>query len=390
VPEVPIMSETRSPSRREILVAGVGLGGAGPTGAYPGSACAHPRRSAPLESDADLLDAGLARLHAQFPDPNVHRANHVPMVIEALGALGRADAIAPWLDENLGDHAPSTDPIRPIDSEHWRELLGRPERYSDWRAFFIAELETDDWRVVLKRWVARFTPGLPGAATHGVIRTGHAVRSLAARDSAIRRKELATGLAYWAVNYEELPWDGRVAPEKSVADALARVEARLPEREPPRGNIVTGLRALAETPSFLPVAGLVDDRDPERTLGEMAPLFARLYLRNPERRIAFTHAITAPSALRLLAPHLDEESVRAATRRAWQAAAGIYVVYGDPRLSAPAPRAPVGREELVARTVENGGAHSIKLTEACLREEAVSPDPILLAAAADAGAEMNG
>jgi hypothetical protein len=216
------------------------------------------------------------------------------------------------------------------------------------------------------------------------------VRSLGARDCAVRRAELATGLAYWAVNYVELPWDGSVAPERSVAEALARVQPRLPALEPPQGDIDTGLHALAGTPSFLPVAGLVDVSDPLRTLGEMASAFARLYLRNPERRIAFTHSITAPSALRLLAPHLDEETVRTATRFAWQAAAGIYVVYGDPRTSMPAERAPLPREALVAACVANGGAHSIKLTEACLRVEALTHDPILFQVARDAGEAMHG
>jgi hypothetical protein len=176
-----------------------------------------------------------------------------------------------------------------------------------------------------------------------------------------------------------------------VAEALARVQTRRPALEPPQGNIVTGLGSLAATPTFRSVAGLVDVRDPARTLGEMATAFARLYLCNPERRIAFTHAVTAPSALRLLAPHLDEGTVLAATRYAWQAAAGLYVVYGDPR--APEPEGGTGameRSSLVAACVENGGAHSVKLTEACLREHALSPDPILLAAAHDAGASMQG
>jgi hypothetical protein len=216
------------------------------------------------------------------------------------------------------------------------------------------------------------------------------VRSLAARDNRVRRAELATALAYWAVNFVELPWDGSLAPEKSVADALTKVQPRLPALEPPQGDIDTGLGALAATPSFLPVAGLVDVDDPLRALGEMSSSFARLYLCNPECRIAFAHTITAPSALRLLAPHLDEETVLAASRRAWQAAAGIYVVYGDPRKTLPAEPARRSRKVLVDACVANGGAHGIKLTEACLREEAWTHDPILFAVARDACESMHG
>jgi len=380
-------------TRREFLAGGVFMAGVGMTKAARGQARAARASGAHVDAPDALdgaLDGALERLQAGYPNTNVHLANHVAMVVEALSVLGRPDAIAPWIDENLEHFVPDTEAQGRVDRDHWRDSLGKAELYADWRELFLAELGSDDWKDVVRRWVPRFVPGLAGAATHGVIRTGHAVRSLGARDCAIRRAELATGLAYWAVNYEELPWDGSLAPEKSVAAALARVEPRLPAHEPPQGNIVTGLRALADTPSFRPVAGLVDVSDPLRTLAEMSSAFAPLYLRNPDRRIAFTHTITAPSALRLVAPLLDEETVVTATRFAWQAAAGIYVVYGDPRLAAPAERAPVSREALISACVTNGGAHPIKLTEACLREEALTHDPILLAAARDAGEAMHG
>ncbi len=382
------------PSRRQVMAAGASLAGLGLTSFLGGSACAQTRAAPPeprprATAGDELLDQALERIAARFPDANIHRSNHAPMVSEALATLGRPEAIAPWLDAHLDDFERSRLERRPIEREHWREALGHTERYADWQASFLAEIEADGWPAVLRRWVPRLAPGLAGVATHGVIRTGHGARGLGLRDSPIRRLELATGLAYWAANHEQLPWDGSTPPgEKSVEAALARVETRLPAREPPRGNIVTGLRALRETPSFAPVAGWIDTSDPERTLTEMASAFARLYLRNPEHRIAFTHAVTAPSSLRLLAPYLDEETVRSGVRYAWQAAAGLYVVYGDPRRPAREARASGEREALVARAIESGGAHAIKLTEACLREEALSHDPVLLAAAEDAGESL--
>jgi hypothetical protein len=339
---------------------------------------------------ADALDAALERVQAAHPTLQVHRSNHAPMVVEALAELGRADAIAPWVEHHLGAVGPDAKPSGRVGAEHWREALAQADLFPDWRELILAELRAEDWKDVVRRWVPRFVPGLPAVATHGVIRTAHAARALGARDNEVRRAELATGLAYWAVNYEELPWDGSRAPAASVAEALAKVQRRQPEQPAPRGNIVTGLRALAETPSFLPVAGFVGTSDPERALGEMASAFARLYLQNPAHRIAFTHAITAPSALRLLAPLLDEETVIAATRYAWQAAAGLYVVYGTPQPAERSEQATLGRAELVQACVDNGAAHSIKLTEACLREEALSGDPILLAAAQDAGQALEG
>ena len=371
-----------SSTRREFLLTGAALAGAS-------LARGAPQTIGTTSSAADLLDAGLARVEALFPSQNVHRSSHAPMVIEALAVLGRADAIQPWLDENLDREPADARASVAIEPAHWREFAGRPERFADWRAHFLAELRAGDWRTVVRTWAPRFIPWLAGAATHGVIRTGHAARALAQQDNEVRRRALATGLAYWAVNYEELSWDGTSAPEKNVADALARVELRRPVREPPQGNFVTGLRTLRDEPSFRAVAGWIDLRDPSHTLSEMASAFARLYLANPERRVAFTHAITAPSALRLLASHLDEETVRTATRYAWQAAAGLYVVYGLPGAKPTVPSV-LSPADVIVRCVENGGAHAIKLTESCLREEALSHDSILLAAARDAAENMAG
>lgn len=368
-------------SRRGILRLGIGAAAAA-IGAGDMSADREPA------DDGDALDRALERLHATVTSDTHFLSNHVPMAVEALDTLGRADAIASWGDAHL-EPTDSDPPDRvPVLEEDWRVALGRPERFLDWRASFRRWLEDDDWRAVLKRWGARLVPGLAGVATHGVIRTAHATRALGRRDVPIRRLELATALAYWAAFYEELPWNGEIAPEHSVAGALARVTPRLPEREPPRGNIVAGLRALGDMPSFAPVAGLVDARDPEEALSQITAAFAGVFLRNPGRRVHFTHAITAPSALRLVAPYLDEETVVRGTRFAWQAAAGLYVVYHDPRNEAPAPAAPLTRDALVARAVDNGDAHAIKLTEACLREEAIAPDARRLAAAADGAAGL--
>lgn len=364
-------------SRRELVAGGAALAGLG----WVGSARASARTS---PSDDDLLDAGLARLAARFPDVRIHRSNHAPMVAETLWTLGRADAIAPWLDANLDAFERDERARRPIDREGWRAALGDGDRNADWQVFFLAELERDGAPAVLRAWVPRLAPGLAGVATHGVIRAAHAARALAARDCEIRRFELACGLAYWASNYEELPWDKSVAPAPSVEAALATVAPRRPAHEAPGGNIVSGLRVLRETPSFLPVGGRIDVRDPAATLSAMAATFARVYLSNPERRIAFTHAVTAPSALRLLAPYLDDETLQAGVRYAWQAAAGLYAVYHDPRGRAPEERAVLERDVLVATALETGGAHAIKLTEACLREHALAPAPVLLAAARDA------
>jgi hypothetical protein len=72
-----------------------------------------------------------------------------------------------------------------IERSQWRAALGprvgaatwesSNARWGDWKEFFIAELSEPRWQDVLDLWVGRLVPGMSGAATHGAIRTAHAV-----------------------------------------------------------------------------------------------------------------------------------------------------------------------------------------------------------------------
>ena len=56
-----------------------------------------------------------------------------------------------------------------------------------------------------------------------------------------------------------------------------------------------------------------------------------------------------------------------------------------PPQDTPSIKAPEeDHQDLIDRAVAAGGAHSIKFTEACLREYALNPNPVYLAAARDA------
>jgi len=88
-----------------------------------------------------------------------------------------------------------------ISAEDWRAALGGRGRFADWSAFFGQELREAPWREVLDRWVGRLAPGFCAAATHGVIRVGHAARSLAEGETAPRLRELADAFASSAATY---------------------------------------------------------------------------------------------------------------------------------------------------------------------------------------------
>ncbi len=173
------------------------------------------------------MDDALEILSAYGPDLSNGLTNHAPMAAEALCALGRPAAVIPWIERYRKGMASRPSARERIARAHWRSALARPQRVADWSAFFEEELHAASWRDVLDRWAGRLAPGICASATHGVIRVGHAVRSLAASESPRRVRELADGLAYWAANYQELPANPRAAPS-TCCRPLDAARARLP------------------------------------------------------------------------------------------------------------------------------------------------------------------
>jgi questin oxidase-like protein len=333
----------------------------------------------------DVLNESLSRLAVTGPEFGGGLSNHGPMAAEALVRLGRADDVGSWLDGYIKrlDEAPR--PSDRITGENWRAALGDPRRVADWEAYFRAEMVEAGWHDVLNRWWPRLVPGLAAGATHGIIRTSHAARSLADADTAgadiaERRGELARGLGYWAARYTALPG----TPGTGGALDLPAALRGLPKAAeiPQRGLIADTLAAgLARQPGF-PAAmrALRPPADVSADLLALAREFTRIFLRyGREQPIALLHAVTAPVAARSVLPLLDESAARSTYDALWQLGAAMYAVYTGALTPEPLPAGPPQPSDaLVDRAVVNGDEHAIKLTEACLRLYAETPDPVLL------------
>lgn len=326
-----------------------------------------------------LVDCG-----PEFGDNGL--SNHGPMAAEALAAMGRGDEVEGWVARYRKrlDARPAN--VRPVAGEAWPEALGDLARVSDWEDFFTGQVDSHPWREVLEAWVPRLAPGMMAGATHGLIRTAHAVRSLAANETSRERKaELVAGLAYWAARYQVLP--GRLGPADSrlASEALSSLPIMPGHLRNPRpANIMT---SVAELDSFPPFGVAIDLAAPGDDLSawisDLTTTMAHLYLQNARpASIPYVHTVTAPSALRMIAPHVSVATATTAARYAWQACAAIHSRSHSPH-EIEMPEELPAKEELIDRAVFSGDEHAIKFTEACLREYALNPDPAFLAGALD-------
>jgi hypothetical protein len=329
------------------------------------------------------LDDALEILSPYGPELTNGNFNHAPMVVEALCALGRPDAVFPWVEAYRPRLTPRGSAGEAIDWSQWRAHLGRRDSFPAWSRLFAAELGDEPWRSVFDRWAARLAPGYSGAATHGAIRVGHAVRGLAEAETRVRLRELADALASWAASYSELPTTSAAHPRLSPRAALAAVPIVPPERRPP-GNITIALNRLVEFPEFAPMIDLVDLGDDLGTVvADLAELFAHVYLANARDTrtfIVFVHAVTAVHALGNMLPHVGETTAGLLARHAWQAGCGLYAAFGGaPPREAIEPGDDDGRA-LIDHAVANRDEHVVKFTEACAARHKIAPSPAYHAA----------
>lgn len=336
-------------------------------------AAENPERATAILATDNWLDDGLRALESFGPVLSNGLTNHAPMVIEAMSAMGHGDCIEAWIGAYRSQMRPWPPFEQPNDLADWRANLGQPLLVSAWRSYFLEQLAATPWRSVVQLWVPRLAPGAVSAALHGLIRVGHAVRSLCQCESEPRLHELAGALATWAASYQELTTKRGANGTLTPAEALARIDL-VPEHERRNGGaITTALTALEGLPNFAAAIDLPaldgDLKSVNHTFGE---LFAEVFLANahtPLTAIVFTHGITGFAAIEPLLPLLSRADGATLVRYVWQASAGLYSCYGEAQpWSVPKGRpAPIAVSRLTEDAIEHGDDHVIKLTEACVR-----------------------
>ncbi|MEU4222586.1 hypothetical protein, partial [Actinoplanes sp. NPDC026623] len=246
------------------------------------------------------LDEVYERVQKTGPERDGWLSNHAPMAAEAMVRHGYARGVHRWVDDYWDRLEERPRGISPISAPEWRDPLGDPVRTGDWLSYFGRELAADPWRVVLARWWPRLLPGIAAGATHGVIRTGHAVRALLDAETGPRVGELGQGLAYWAARWQPLaPPGAGPYPRTDPRTALDGVP-RVPDQ---RFGIRARLAQLADLRRWPEVAGAVPGApgsDAAERLAAIVDAAVRQHSRYGHGSpVMLVHAATAPNAVLL-------------------------------------------------------------------------------------------
>jgi hypothetical protein len=307
--------------------------------------------------------------------------NHGPMAAEVLVRRGRGEVLDRWVDRYARRLEQMPAPTGPITD--WREALGG--RIGDWSVFFEAELREQPWQQVLATWWPRLLPGIVAGATHGVIRTAHAVRALTAGSVApdgAALAELAHGLAFWAARYRAVP---KATDPASTLDPGAALDAavRIPDRT---GPVAARFGQLAEHPDWPgSLAALRAPRDPDDAQRLLAGLVDAATVRYLDyghaSPILLVHTATAPNAVLHSLPQLPRELWIPSLAAVWSASAAITAAYA-PAAGTPPPMSTVDdADAALDQAVDHGDEHVIKFTDTALEVYDRTGDPAALAAA---------
>ena len=351
-------------------------------------------------SGTGTLDEAYQRLHATGPEFDGWLSNHGPMAAEAMVRRGQSDLVHRWLDgymARLEEFPRGSGPIGP----NWRDALGDPRRIADWTAYFDREVIEQPWQQVLEAWWLRLLPGVAAAATHGVIRVGHAVRALREDgEDADHRAELAHGLAYWAARWQPVPGVPAAGPPPVAAPvgggepagpAAAGALAAVPRIADQSGGVRDRLARLASLPGW--PAAVAAPQIPASAealqpwLASLVDAAATRYLwYGHGEGVMLVHSATAPNAILRTLPALDQQLWAPSVAAAWAAAAALTAIYApavpaEPTAAPDPPGGPQAAQETFARAVEHGDEHVIKFADTAADAYARTGNPDVLAAA---------
>ncbi|MDJ1132908.1 questin oxidase family protein [Streptomyces iconiensis] len=346
------------------------------------------------------LDEALVRLHASGPERMGWLSNHAPMAVEALVRHGEAPAVHRWIDRYRDKLEDMPGHESPVTDANWREALGDPRRLADWTRYFALRIAEHPWRAVLAEWWPRLLPGISGAATHPVIRTGHAVRTLLSEggDTEPRRTELAHALGYWAARHHVLTGIGRL-PAPTTAGAALEAVPLVADRSGGIQERLARITALPDRPVRVPFgaegalggegalgsegvpgsegrSGAASGAGPAGTEGVSPAEAAREVLvelvRVATHRYAthahgepvmLVHAATAPNAVLRTLPALPSELWAPSVDAAWAASAAVTASYGPGEGGVASASGGLTAREAFARAAAHGDEHAIKLAD---------------------------
>jgi len=304
--------------------------------------------------------------------------NHLPMALVAKSGLGASsEELRRFATRYEVRLAPRNDVDTQLTAATWRSAIGRAGSFKDLCDYFLSAVNDQGPEATLQRHLDALTPGICGAAFHGVIRLAYALELSSP-------SRIAAGLAYLAESAVPL---GAPLTSHSSSDTVSEVLAQLSSshqfgRLPSRGLISDEMLDVAAMEPFRNVVARC--RLDENTVDDLRRAALILYATAGD--FTSLHAVTGVEALTALRPFAQD--VKSFDASCVVGVAAAYATVGAPPFASPeqlsqfstANHATV--DDVAAVGAMSDDEHVSKLVYTSLRLRATTNDELYLAVAA--------
>jgi len=292
-------------------------------------------------------------------------SNHLPMAVHALDKLGASKelqkAFSQHYQKRLEPIADSEDLIL-NDWSEVNEYLGQGQHYLPLKRYFAQQIANTSSQEVLETHLPYLIPGIGAAAFHGVIRLGHGIE-------AENSDEIASALAYWAMDFLPLSWPSKSSLSKE--NFATTLSTCLTKVDWPKGRLgdflITGdMKAVLDHPNFDQL--VIQPSQEHLSLEDIESAVIDLYLATKD--FAILHGVTGCYGARVILPYVQDP--QQLIGYLWQALIMVWLGKGmqgadpTPHLQAAKEAPPWTEKEIAALAVQSMNDHTIKLTAACL------------------------
>lgn len=316
------------------------------------------------------LQSLLTKFNTLPPTYNNGLANHLPMALHSLQALGadssRMDAFASfYVAAHYADAEPrDTSAEAPLE---WLSLRGKDTAFPQLSAWFERAISERGSAAVLRETLPSLITDVSAAAFHGVIRTAHAVQ-------AQHEAEIAQGLAYWAMSWKPLR-PPTTAPPASELLSLAEWSSRLcgaaKQWTSGRAGLITDRMNVANDSDVYNqlAAALVPAPTERLRIEEFARFALESYITS--RNFVVLHMVTGMRALRVLLPWIDNATLATLQPLLAQTICAAYLAAEARPFHSRLATPPHTWEAVVRVALDSKDEHVVKLIHACREESSV-------------------
>jgi hypothetical protein len=304
--------------------------------------------------------------------------NHLPMALVAKSGLGASsEELRRFATRYEVRLAPRNDVDTQLTSATWRSAIGQVGSFEVLCDYFMSAISDEGSDATLRGHLDALSPGISGAAFHGVIRLAYALESSSP-------SRIAAGLAYLAESAVPL---GEPLTSHSSSESVIEVLAQLSSSHefvglPSRGLISEEMADVATMDPFRNAVATC--RLDANTIDDLRRAALILYATKGD--FTSLHAVTGVEALTALRPYAQD--VTGFDAACVQGVAAAYATVGAPPFASPEQLSAFSAsnhatvDDIAAVGANSDDEHVSKLVYTSLRLRSKTNDDLYLAVAA--------